>query len=95
MAATLILLPVVWDHYYVLLLLPLAVIYGSAERRFGRLALIGVVFLLFHRYWRLTLNTGYAPILSFGLAGVMAVWAAVIGHVSTLKDPGLGQHRKA
>lgn len=89
MAALLMMLPVVWDHYYVLLLVPIAALAAGASRSAARLALIGVVLVLAHRYWRLTIYAGSAVFVSAGLGGVAAIWAAVILQLMGPKRPSL------
>jgi hypothetical protein len=75
----LIVLPVVWDHYYVLLLLPAAVLYQRRHIDVVRLALPASLLLVHvHRYWRLTLYAHSPLLLSFGLAGVCVMWAALV-----------------
>ena len=76
---TLIVLPVVWDHYYILLLLPAAVLYERRRIDLVRLALPAALLLVhLHRYWRLTLYTHSPLVLSLGLAGVCVMWVALI-----------------
>jgi hypothetical protein len=94
-AALLIAMPVVWDHYYVLLLVPLAALYSSAAAPLLRLAGIGVILLLAHRYWRLTIHLGSPLLLSAGLAGTLAIWAALLRHLKTLSRHGLRSAEKA
>lgn len=77
--ATLLVLPVVWDHYYVLLLLPIAALYLYSDQRFVRLGLLlSLVLIVMHRYWRLTLYTGSSLLLSAGLAGVVGLWILLL-----------------
>jgi hypothetical protein len=75
-------MPVVWDHYYVLLLVPLAALYARADTPSLRLAGTGIVLLLTHRYWRLTIHLGSPVVLSAGLAGTAAIWAALVRHLN-------------
>ena len=86
-AALLMAMPVVWDHYYVLLLVPLAVLYARASRARLRLAAAGVLLLLAHRYWRLTIYLGSPILLSAGLAGTFLIWTALVRHLSAI--PGI------
>jgi len=81
-AMTLIVLPVVWDHYYVLLLLPIAVLYRGGDHRLRVALLAGAALLLFHSYWRLTLYARSPVLLSAGLAGVMTIWAALLAQLA-------------
>jgi hypothetical protein len=79
LAATLILSPIVWDHYYVLLLLPVAVLYRSSEDRTVRMLLLWAgVLLLAHRYWPLTFAMKSALFMSEGMAGVVLLWIALL-----------------
>jgi hypothetical protein len=77
LTATLIVSPIVWDHYYVLLLLPAATLYrGSRDRTIQLLLLAGVAFLFAHRYWPLMFATKSPLFMSEGLAGVIVLWIA-------------------
>lgn len=79
LAATLIVSPIVWDHYYVLLLLPVAVLYrGSDDRTVRVLLLSGAVLLLSHRYWPLAFALKSPLFMSGGLAGVIVLWIALL-----------------
>jgi hypothetical protein len=80
LAATLMLSPIVWDHYYVLMLLPIAVLYrrSSQDRTLRLLLLAGVALLLSHRYWPLMLATKSPLFMSQGLAGVGVLWIALL-----------------
>ena len=79
LAATLIVWPIVWDHYYVLLLLPIAVLYErSGDRTIRLLLLAGAALLLAHRYWPLTFGMKSPVFMSAGLAGVAALWIALL-----------------
>lgn len=95
LAALFIAMPVVWDHYYVLLLVPLAALYAKADTASLRLAGIGVVLLVTHRYWRLTIHLGSPVLLSAGLAGTAAIWAALVRHLNALSRHGLKPAVKA
>ena len=77
LTATLIVSPIVWDHYYVLLLLPAAALYrGSRDRTIQLLLLAGVAFLFAHRYWPLMFAAKSPVFMSEGLAGVLVLWIA-------------------
>ena len=83
LAATLIVSPIVWDHYYVLLLLPVAALYrGSDDRTIRLLLLAGVVFLFSHRYWPLMFAIRSPAFMSLGLTGVVVLWIALLKLVS-------------
>ena len=78
-AATLIVSPIVWDHYYVLLLLPVAVLYrGSGDNAVRLLLLAGAALLLSHRYWPLTFAMKSPVFMSSGMAGVVVLWIALL-----------------
>jgi hypothetical protein len=81
-AMTLIVLPVVWDHYYVLLFLPIAVLYRGGDYRLRVALLTGAILILFHSYWRLTLYARSPVLLSAGLAGVMTIWVALLAQLA-------------
>ncbi len=79
LAATLIVSPIVWDHYYVLLLLPVAALYrGSRDRTIRLLLLVGVALLFLHRYWPLMFAVKSPVFMSEGLAGVVVLWIALL-----------------
>jgi hypothetical protein len=79
LAATLIVSPIVWDHYYVLLLLPIAVLYRASDDRIVViLLLISVLLLLSHRYWPLAFFMKSPWLMSEGLAGVIVLWIALL-----------------
>ncbi|MEO5740967.1 MAG: glycosyltransferase family 87 protein [Vicinamibacterales bacterium] len=79
LAATLIVSPIVWDHYYVLLLFPVAVLYRSSDdRTVRRLLLAAGVLLLSHRYWPLAFPLKSPMFMSEGLAGVVLLWIALL-----------------
>lgn len=78
-AATLIVWPIVWDHYYVLLLLPVAVLYQrSGDTTVRLLLLAGAVLVLAHRYWPLAFAMKSPLFMSAGLAGVVVMWIALL-----------------
>ncbi|MHB1095829.1 MAG: glycosyltransferase family 87 protein [Gemmatimonadaceae bacterium] len=73
--------PVVWDHYYIQLLIPAALLMDAAAAdRIARRVLLAVALLiLLQRYWRLMLwvdESGW--LLAFGFLGVLALWAATL-----------------
>jgi Glycosyltransferase family 87 len=77
--ATLIVTPIVWDHYYVLLLLPVAVLSQRLHDESIRLLLLGgVALLLAHRYWPLAFALKSPVFMSAGLCGVVALWIALL-----------------
>ena len=84
LAATLIVSPLTWDHYYVLLLLPAAGLYRSSsdDRSVRTLWLAGVVLLLSHRYWPLMFAMKSPLFMSSGVAGVIVLWVALLKALS-------------
>lgn len=84
LSATLILSPIVCDHYYVLLLLPLAELYRSSspDRMLRTLMLACVVLPLSHRYWPLMFSLQSPVFMSAGAAGAIVLWIALLKMVS-------------
>ena len=79
LAAMLIVSPIVWDHYYVLLLLPAAVLYrDSDDPTVHVLLLTAGVLLLSHRYWPLAFAMKSPLFMSEGFAGVVLLWIALL-----------------
>lgn len=89
--AALLVTPVVWDHYLVLLVVPALVLLGRAWRRSSRwqarlatpeaLAVaLAALFLGIHRFWKpLTLLVAPSPLaLSVGLLATTTVWLALL-----------------
>ena len=73
--------PVVWEHYYVQLIIPFVLLLESAQHvRMSRYALlISALLIVLQRYWRLLLfvdESGW--VLMFGFLGVMAMWVAML-----------------
>lgn len=72
--------PVVWDHYYIQLLIPAALLIDAASDQIARRVLLATALLiLLQRYWRLLLwldESGW--VLAFGFLGVLAMWAAML-----------------
>lgn len=77
----LLLVPLVWEYYTVLLLIPFAVWLGFRERLEASLFVIVLVTFLLtvHRYWKV-LAVGGVPmwLLSFGLAAIVICWVYTI-----------------
>jgi hypothetical protein len=89
LCAALVVTPVVWDHYHVLLVLPALVLLGMARRRCrnGRALLaspeavaLAALFLGVHRFWKpLTLLIAPSPLfLLFGLLAAVTLWFALL-----------------
>lgn len=72
--------PVVWDHYYIQLLIPAALLIDAASGQIARrVLLVAALLILLQRYWRLLLwidESGW--VLAFGFLGVLAMWAAML-----------------
>jgi alpha-1,2-mannosyltransferase len=83
LVCTLIISPIVWDHYYVLLLLPIAVLFRSGDdQTMAFLLLTASLLLLSHRYWPLTSAMSSPWFMSEGLAGVVVLWIALLKALS-------------
>jgi hypothetical protein len=80
LALTLLITPIVWYHYYVLLLLPIGVGLkgGWHKPTIRRLILAGCVLIAIQRYWRITVLLGSPLMLSLGTFGALAIWWALI-----------------
>src|SRR4029079_15821721 len=73
--------PVVWDFYYVHLLIPWMVIGWSSQARSQQhmLLLIAILFVLLQRYWRYMLLYLQTPwLMMFGMLGVAILWLALL-----------------
>jgi hypothetical protein len=71
--------PVVWDHYYVQLLLPAALLAGEAAHdAISRHALLAAALLvLLQRFWRQLLHIDHSGlVLMCGMIGVFVLWGA-------------------
>ncbi|MCS6802252.1 MAG: glycosyltransferase family 87 protein [Chloroflexota bacterium] len=90
-SAALLVTPLVWDHYLVLLFLPVLFLLAAARQRArhwqallaGREALalaLAALFLGVHRFWKpLTLLVAPSPLLlSFGMLAAATLWLAVL-----------------
>ena len=74
-------IPVVWDHYLVLLFLPAAVMWRQAALRpvFGYYGLIIGLFLGLHRFWRLLTIVGLSPCLMMsGFLATLLMWISLV-----------------
>lgn len=78
---SLLITPITWDHYYVLLLVPFFVLW----KELSRWPVLPLVFLtvglllLFQRYWRyLTVTVNSPLVMMFGFLGVLMIWATAI-----------------
>lgn len=84
LAAMLLFLPHVWDHYLAHLLIPFAVLILSARRwledaRLLFLILAAFLLLILHRYWAWFLRFIESPwLMLFGFAGAFLLWLAVL-----------------
>lgn len=87
LACTLLITPIVWYHYYVLLLIPIGVGLreGWQDVSVRRLILVGCLLLAVQRYWRIIVLLGTPLLLSLGTLGTLAIWWALLrllGHDS-------------
>jgi hypothetical protein len=77
LTAALLVLPLAWDYYHVLLLLPWASWLGSTPNRRQAIPviLLSVLALGVHRFWK-PLAVAGVPVwaLSFGLLAVLVTW---------------------
>ncbi|MBI2953250.1 MAG: DUF2029 domain-containing protein [Chloroflexi bacterium] len=79
LTTSLIVLPLVWDHYHTLLLIPGATLLSFARWKRLNLTcsviLAAALLLVFQRFWRVFAFAGLpSPLLSFGLMSVALVW---------------------
>jgi len=74
----LLVMPLVWYHYYTLLLIAygIGIPYAQRERSFRLLLFISSIFIAFQRYWRITANLDTPLLVSFGTLGVGLLWVA-------------------
>ncbi|MEI7770701.1 MAG: glycosyltransferase family 87 protein [Chloroflexales bacterium] len=93
LATILLALPLVWYHYYTLLLLA----YGAGIPHMRRDSQARLLFILsgiavaLQRYWRLTANLGSPLLVSFGTIGVGLLWLA-LARVGADRDAPLPGH---
>jgi hypothetical protein len=80
LALALLVTPIVWYHYYVLLLIPigLGLKGGWQDPSIRRLIIIGCLLIAIQRYWRITVLLGSPLLLSLGTLGALAIWWALI-----------------
>ena len=80
LACTLLVTPVVWYHYYVLLLIPIGVGLrdGGQDVTTRRIILVGCLLLAIQRYWRVTILLGTPLLLSLGTLGTLTIWWALM-----------------
>ena len=84
--------PLVWDHYYLLLLLPVCHLATATNGKPAArwLLIVGCGLLAAHRYWRQLLLLGSPVLLGLGAAGTIALWLA---QVLVLQERGRGACR--
>jgi hypothetical protein len=76
-----IITPVVWDFYYVHLVLPIVLFGSVARRQYGLQLVLAVVFLLLalQRYWRYGLLYVQSPwLMMSGFLAVLLLWVAML-----------------
>ena len=78
LTASLVATPIVWEHYYVVLLLPFAVAWRHRDTMPMTAVTAAAVLLMLQRYWpfAIFLRTPFA--LAFGCAGTLVLWAALV-----------------
>jgi hypothetical protein len=84
--AALLITPLVWDNYYVLLLIPIFALlryYRQSPRRSIRMALLlALLFLVLQRYWRWLSQFVASPwLLAFGFLGTLTLWLTLLCQV--------------
>ena len=84
--AALLITPIVWDSYYVLLLIPIFGLlhyYRQSQLRSIRIALLLVsLFLILQRYWRWLSQFVASPwLLAFGFLGTLMLWFTLLSQV--------------
>jgi len=74
--------PIAWDYYAVLMLLPFAVLWKLRTVESSMLVvvlLISMLLLVLQRYWRILSQIVLSPwLMMFGFAGVLVAWAALV-----------------
>ena len=80
LTCTLMVSPIVWDHYYLLLMLPVCHLATATRGRPAArwLLLVGCGLLAVHRYWRVLLLLENPLALGLGAAGTLALWLAQV-----------------
>lgn len=78
-ALTLLVTPIVWYHYYMLMLIPIGVgLRDSRPGSAGRLMILGGCLLIaLQRYWRVSVLLGSPLLVSLGTLGALLIWAAL------------------
>lgn len=79
LSMALLVTPIVWSHYYVLLLVPVGVGLrdGWGDQAARRLILAGCALAAAQQLWRLTALAGSPLLLSLGTLGVLLIWAGL------------------
>ena len=80
--------PVVWEHYYVLLLLSFAVAWRHRDTLPMTAVTAAAVLIMLQRYWSFAifLRTPFA--LAFGCAGTLVLWGALVSAARQHVRPG-------
>ncbi len=82
-AAVLLVSPVVWDHYYVMLAIPALIVWGNASPRSSalRLGVAGVaLFVGAQSFWAVPLAIHPSPVVTMlGFTAVTLMWGAALG----------------
>lgn len=80
-AAALLVTPVVWDNYFVLLLIPIMVLASAARQTPALRAplLAACLLLVLQRYWRWIAQSWPSPwLMMFGCLGALLIWLACL-----------------
>jgi hypothetical protein len=79
-ALSLLVTPIVWYHYYMLMLIPIGVGLRDAwaDPAGRRMILVGCLLIALQRYWRVTVLLGSPLLVSFGTLGALLIWAALL-----------------
>jgi hypothetical protein len=88
LTASLVATPIVWEHYYVVLLLPFAVACRHRDTLPMTAVTAAAVLLMLQRYWpfAIFLRTPFA--LAFGCAGTLVLWGALVSAARQHVRPG-------
>jgi hypothetical protein len=81
--------PLIWDHYYVLLLIPAVALHNSAyfsSRRIRLLLMAALLCIVLQRYWtRFTLYFVSPVLMMFGFLGIFLLWITLV-YLTTQED---------
>jgi len=75
--AALVAVPVVWDHYYTLLLLPVAVSWRNRRQLPMTTVAVAAVLIMLQRYWTFAVYLRSPLVLLSGCGGSLLLWGAL------------------